>query len=82
VTLGTGAVMDGIQSDGKGNILISDYNGRIYLISESGQKTLLLNATAPKYFCADFAYIPEKGLFIVPTLADNRLMAFKFKVQN
>jgi sugar lactone lactonase YvrE len=81
VTLGSAAVMDGIQPDGAGNILISDYNGRIYLVSATGHKTLLLNTTAPKYFCADFAYIPEKGLFIVPTLADNRLMAFKFKMQ-
>jgi sugar lactone lactonase YvrE len=81
VTLGSGAVMDGIQPDGAGNILISDYNGKIYLVSEMGQKTLLLNTTAPGYFCADFAYVPEKGLLVVPTLADNRLMAFKFKVK-
>jgi sugar lactone lactonase YvrE len=81
VTLGSGAVMDGIQPDGAGNILISDHNGKIYLVSEMGQKTLLLNTTAPGYFCADFAYVPEKGLLVVPTLADNRLMAFKFKVK-
>ncbi|MBM4159661.1 MAG: hypothetical protein FJ217_01035 [Ignavibacteria bacterium] len=79
VSLGPGSIMDGIKADGKGNLLISDYNGRVFRVSTSGERTLLLNTTVPKYFCADFEYIPEKNLLVIPTLFDNRLMAFTFK---
>jgi sugar lactone lactonase YvrE len=75
--LDPGAVVDGIESDGEGNIFVSDYNGKIYLVSQDGQKTLLLDSTAPEHFCANFAYIPEKKLFIVPSLNDNRVIAYK-----
>lgn len=74
--LDPGAVVDGIETDGKGYILVSDYRGKIYSVSEQGQKTLLLDRTAPKQFCANFAYIPEKNLLIVPSLNDNRITAY------
>jgi sugar lactone lactonase YvrE len=75
--LDPGAVVDGIETDEKGNILVSDYNGKIFSVSPEGQKTLLLDLTAPKHYCANFAYIPEKNLLIIPTLVDNRIIAFK-----
>ena len=78
VCLGEGAIMDGISADGKGNYLISDYNGRLFKISGKGEKQLLLNTTAPSRFCAAFEYIPEKRLLIIPTLFDNRLVAYEF----
>jgi len=31
---------------------------------------------------ADFEYIPEKNLLIVPTLYGNKLLAFKLDLQN
>jgi hypothetical protein len=77
VSIGSGAVMDGLQCDGKGGYLISDYNGRIFRISKGGQATLLLNGTAAKKFCADFAYLPDKKLLIIPSLEDNNLTAWK-----
>ena len=72
-----GAIVDGIESDGKGNLLVSDYNGKVFLISGEGRKALLLNTTTPRRFCANFAYIPEKHMLIIPTLNDNRLIAYK-----
>jgi len=77
VCLGEGAIMDGISADGKGNYLISDYNGRLFKISSTGEMKLLLNTTAPSRFCAAFEYIPEKKLLIIPTLYDNRLEAYE-----
>ena len=77
VCLGEGAVMDGVTSDGKGNYLISDFNGRLYKISSTGEKQLLLNTTAPSRYCAAFEFIPGKRLLIIPTLYDNRLVAFE-----
>ncbi len=75
--LDPGAVIDGIESDEKGNILVSNFNGKVYLVSPEGQKTLLLDSTAPRQYCANFAYIPGKNLLIIPTLSDNRIIAFK-----
>ena len=74
--IGQNSIMDGIKSDGKDNILISDFNGRIFRISKKGVKTELLNRMAPGMFCADFEYIPDKNLLIVPSLYDNRITAY------
>jgi len=75
--LDPGAIVDGIETDERGNILVSDFNGKLYSVSPEGQKTLLLDLTAPKHYCANFAYIPGKNMLIIPTLSDNRVIAFK-----
>lgn len=77
VTIGGGSVMDGLRSDGKGNWLISDFNGRVFRITPDGKSTLLLNLKSPQKFCADFEYIPEKKLLIIPTLQENNLMVYE-----
>jgi sugar lactone lactonase YvrE len=79
VKLGGRAIMDGLVSDGRGGYLISDYSGRIYRVSASGEKELLLDRTGPRQFCADFEYIPEKGLLLVPSLSDNRITAYRYQ---
>lgn len=79
VDLGAGAIMDGLVSDGRGGYLISDYFGRIYHIAQDGQKNLLLNRSRQSQFTADFEYIPEKGILIVPSLFDNRLTEFSYR---
>lgn len=79
ISFGSGTVMDGLRKDGKGNYIISDYSGRVFLVTPAGQKTKLLDTTVPKKFCADLEYIIEKKLLIIPTLYDNRIMAFKIK---
>jgi len=76
--LGSGSVMDGVQGDGHGNYVVSDFNGRAFLVSRAGEIVPLLNTTPAGQFCADFEYVPEKGLLIVPTLNDNRLVAYRF----
>jgi len=75
--LDPGAVVDGIETDEKGNLLVSDFNGKVFSVTPEGQKSLLLDLTAPKHYCANFAYIPGKNLLIIPTLSDNRVIAFK-----
>jgi hypothetical protein len=77
VCLGSGSNMDGVRSDGRGNYIISDFNGRVFLTTPSGQKTELLNTTTPQLFCADLEYIPEQKLLVIPTLYDNRIMTYR-----
>jgi hypothetical protein len=69
--------MDGITPDGKGGYLISDYNGRIFSISLTGDKKLLLDATAQPETCADFLFIPGKRLLIVPGFVNNTLTIYE-----
>jgi sugar lactone lactonase YvrE len=79
ITLEPGANMDGLLSDGKGGYLFSDFYGRIYRGDAEGRKTLLLDRRGPKQFCADFGYVPEKHLIVVPSLYDNRLTAYSYR---
>jgi sugar lactone lactonase YvrE len=76
--LGKGSVIDGIKADAGGNYIVSDYNGRVFLISPSGDKTELLDTTTPQLFCADLEYIIDKSLLVIPTLFDNRIMTYKW----
>lgn len=75
--LDPGAIVDGIETDEKGNILVSDFNGKVFLVSPEGQKSLLLDSTSPKCYCANFAYVPGKMLLIIPSLSDNRVIAYQ-----
>ncbi len=68
-------IMDGIKKDKKGNFLISHYEGRIYRIDSSGKATILLNVPGSR--CADFEYIADKDLLVIPTLEGNEVMGYK-----
>jgi sugar lactone lactonase YvrE len=77
-----GALLDGLVSDGKDGYLFSDYFGRIYHADATGRKTLLLDRSGPRQFCADFGYLPEQGLLVVPSLFEHRLTAYRLKPEN
>jgi len=79
ISYGANVIMDGIASDGKGNYLVSDHSGRLFRVTTSGNSELLLNTKARPITLADFDYVSEKGLLIIPTLQDNRLMLYKLK---
>jgi hypothetical protein len=77
--LGSGAVMDGVQALEDGSYLMGDWNGRIFKVMASGEKIELLNTMDAKLTLADFEYIPEKNLLVIPTLNANRILAFRVK---
>jgi len=77
LTLGKGANMDGLVPDGAGGYLLSDYYGRVYRADAAGRKTLLLDRRGPRQYAADFAYIPELQLLVIPSLFEQRLTAFR-----
>ena len=74
-----GSNIDGIQSDGRGNYLVSDYGGKLYRLTPDGNKILLLNTSTPGLTLADFSYIPEKKRLIIPTLYNNSVVCFELK---
>ena len=77
--LGKDSNIDGIKLDKNGNLLVADFNGRIFRITPEGEKTEILNRTAVKQYTADFEYIKEKNLMVVPSLWDNRLTLYEFE---
>jgi len=75
--LGQGANVDGIRPDGRGGFLVSDFNGRLVRVAPDGALSEILDTTASGAFCADFEFVPEQGLLVVPGLYDNRLTAYR-----
>lgn len=75
--LGTGSIVDGVKPDGRGNYIVSDFNGRIFIVRGGGGKTKLLDTTAKGINLADLEYVPEKNLLVIPTLYSLRLMAYE-----
>jgi sugar lactone lactonase YvrE len=73
--LGAG-VLDGIKIDNKGDYLVSHWEGQIYSIPPSGEVTELIDAIG-QFNTADFAYLKDKHLLIIPTFVDNRVVAYR-----
>jgi hypothetical protein len=79
--VGRGSIMDGIRPDGEGNYLIGDWNGRLFLLFRSGEKIELLNSIEAKLNLADFEFVKEKNLLIIPTLGGNRVLAYEINIE-
>jgi len=75
---GIPVIMDGLKKDEKGNFLISDNSGRLFRIAIDGKSELLINTKSRQIPIADFEYIPEKKIIVIPSLDDNRVMMYKF----
>lgn len=71
----TGSI-DGLEPDGHGNYIISDWSGKVQIVNPSKEPILLFNTTDKGINAADIVYIKEKELLLVPTFFDNRVMAF------
>ncbi len=69
--------LDGVESDGAGNYLVSYNEGRLVRVSPAGEVTTLLDLTAPGTNIADFDFVPERHLLIAPTWADGRLIVYQ-----
>lgn len=72
-------IMDGIKIDKDGNYLISHWEGRLYRVTPSGEVTKLLDTSAPGSKCADFDYIADHDLVIVPTMDGGLVKAYKLE---
>ncbi len=74
-----GGIIDGIAADCRGNWLVTQNEGRLYRISPTGKVQKLLDTTALGTRLADFCYIPEVNLLVIPTFLDNRVIAYRLK---
>jgi sugar lactone lactonase YvrE len=73
--MGTG-VIDGIETDEDGNYLVSLAEGKLYRVSPSGERIKLVDTTGPGGYIANFEYVRDRGLVVVPTYVDDRVIAY------
>jgi hypothetical protein len=76
IELGSGMV-DGVEADGEGGYIVSQYNGRVLRVQTSGETQVLVDATEAPIYCADLDYVPERGLLVVPSLMGGSLAAYE-----
>ena len=71
--------LDGLQSDGKDGLFVSWFKGTLAWVSLDGQKREILinNPNGPGI--ADFEYIPEKRIFVLPDILGNSIRAYRLK---
>ncbi len=70
-------IIDGIHVDPNGGYIVSQWEGKLYRISPDGDIVKLLDTSALKVYAADFEYIPERSLLLVPTFYDDRVVAYR-----
>jgi sugar lactone lactonase YvrE len=69
--------IDGIQVDGHGGYLVSQWEGVVYRADRTGSAERILDTTVAGENCADFAYVESERLLVVPTFRGDRLAAYR-----
>ena len=71
--------VDGFRIDSDGNYLVSLWHGILYRVTPLGEVTIILDTSTPGIYCADFEYIKEKNLLIIPTFYRNTIVGYSLK---
>ena len=74
-TLGPG-IIDGIESDGSGGILVSHWEGRLYRVSPDGEVSRIIDTTSPGTNIANFSYDGKRKRVIIPTFSSNSVVSY------
>jgi sugar lactone lactonase YvrE len=78
VTLGA-RVLDGIKVDTDGSYLVSHWEGQVYRVNAAGEPVEILDLLPSGLNAADFEYIPDQRLLIIPTFLGNRVVAYRLQ---
>lgn len=69
--------LDGIEVDGKGGYVVTDWAaGKIFHVTSEGKSALIWQHEKG---VADHAYLPAEQLLVVPLMMDNKVVALKWK---
>lgn len=74
-SLGAG-VIDGIRVLSDGSYLFSHWEGQLYRVTPEGRVVRLMDVIG-EFNTADFEYISERNLVVIPTFVDNRVVAMR-----
>jgi len=69
--------IDGLRIDNHGNYLVSLWRGILYRVTPAGEVIKILDTTVPGIYSADFEYIKDKNLLIIPTFFGNTIATYK-----
>lgn len=75
--LGPGNI-DGIQEIPDG-WLVSHFLGNLYQVYPDGEVREVLNTRTEDIFVADFAYVPERQLLVVPSLRTHKVYLYQYE---
>jgi hypothetical protein len=75
----TNSRIDGLEPLRNRSFLVSNFLGRISWLSPDGEVAVLQDTEAEKVNAADFEFIEDLDLLIVPTFFNNRLVAYEVK---
>jgi len=70
--------IDGIRPDGNGNLIVSLWKGKIYRVDPSGGTELILHTENIGAYSADFEYIIDNKLLIIPSFYGNYVTGYSF----
>jgi sugar lactone lactonase YvrE len=79
VCLGAG-IIDGIRVTAAGNYLVSHWEGQVYEITPSGEVVEVLDVMGEKLNVADFEFLPDRNMLLVPTYMGNRVSAYSVRL--
>ena len=66
---------DGVVPDGHGNVVVSDWNGQVWVYN--GEAATQLLDTREQVQSADIEFVPATGMIYVPTFFGNAVAAYK-----
>ena len=72
-------VNDGIRVDNEGNYLASHWEGQVYRISPSGGVVELLDTSDQGRNCADFEFLKDGNVLVIPTFLGNTVAAYRLQ---
>ncbi len=76
--LGEGT-LDGVVGDREGNIYVSHNEGRLYRVASNGDVTKVLDTSVPGIPIADFSFIPERRMFVIPGFTKCCVTAWQYE---
>jgi sugar lactone lactonase YvrE len=77
--LGAG-IIDGIRVLDDGSYIVSHWEGQTYVVTPDGGVTEIFDTMKDGLNAADFEYIAEDRLLIVPTFLGNKVVAYRLEV--
>ncbi|MFG0258530.1 MAG: SMP-30/gluconolactonase/LRE family protein [Phycisphaerales bacterium JB043] len=77
-SLGAG-IVDGIQTSSDGSVLASLWQGKLFHITTGGEVIEILDLYTQGLNCADFEYIEDRHLLIIPTFTGNKVVAYTYE---
>lgn len=81
IASGFAQAIDGVESVGRGDFLVSCWPGLLYYVRMDGKIELLQDSQAAKINTADIGYDARTNSLYVPNFAKNTVTAYSFKTQ-